>query len=221
MNFGETKMIILRSCIIPKSWTELTKLTDTSDPTMKTHIDDLTRDDLLEKISGKYETTDKGIEEIHLQPHIQAPPKKGKLPYEVYNMVQRGISPGLSKKEKLEMSIAPGIFVNFGVDKSLRKVLDNFAKAIRNSVTVWIPEGQKIDKNIFKLVNKIIENQIKNTLGKEEKGKFRIMIDFDLPLALDYAIKEEADDQIKQRLIENREKILNELYKNWGKATRR
>lgn len=214
-------MIILRSCIIPKSWSELTKLTEISDPTIKTHIDDLTRDNLLEKISGKYSTTDEGIKMIHLQPHTQDMPKKGKLPYETYNMVQQGISLGLSKKEKLEISFAPGIFVNYGLDKSLRKFLDNLAKSVRNSVTVWLPEGQKTDKDIWKLVNKIIANQIKNTLETEKKGKFRIMIDFDLPIALDYAIREENDEEIKKRLIDNRETILNSLYKNWGKTTKR
>ena len=213
---GETKILILRSCVKPKRWTELVKLTARSEPTMKVHLDDLYKMELLDKKNGKYQTTEKGINHLHLIPHFRERAPKGKISSEVLDMAHLGIMPGFSLKEKLEVYFAPGIFLE-SEKNELRQFYENIARAMRDSVTVWLPKDVKPDKDLNEAVNKIIASHIKLASSKVQKGKFRIMIDFDLPLALDYAIREDKNEYIKKRLIDNREKILEELYDNWMK----
>lgn len=219
-NISDTKLQILRACVNSRTWTEIIELTKLSKPTIKSHLDKLVNGGLLEKTLVGYQTTSKGIELFTDKPNRRSYATSGKIPIEVYNMINDAILPGLELKEKMTAFFALGVLKNLKEVRKTRLVLDDISKAIRDSVIVWLPKDLEIDRDSYKLVNKLIAKQIKSVQNFEEKGRLQIIIDFDLPLALDKIINKENDDSIKNKLIENKETILKTLYDKWDKITK-
>ncbi len=219
-NISNTKLQILRSCIKTKTWTDIIDLTELSKPTVKSHIDRLKKESLLKKISGGYQTTSKGIEELRLNPHRRAYAPSNKISSEVYQMINEAIFPGLTTKERMAGIFSAGMLRKFGIIKKVRTILDDLSKAIRDSVIIWLPHDSEFDKDTYKIVNQLISKQINNIKKFENKGKFQIIIDFDLPLAFDKIINDEKDPEIKNKLIDKRDEILNTLYKKWSRITK-
>lgn len=219
-SISSRKRQILRSCIRTKKWTEIQNLTGISKPTMKSHLDKLKQDSLLIKTKDGYQTTTKGIEQLRLEPHRRAYARPDRIPSEVFQMINEAIFPGFTLKERLEGIFAAGVFGKYGGIKKVRRILDDISKMVRDSVIVWLPKDSEFDKNSFKLVNQLISKQIKFIKNSETKGKFQIVIDFDLPLAVDSIIKDEKDPEVKKKLIDNRDVILKTLYNKWFRITK-
>ncbi len=219
-NFSNTKLQILRMCIKTKTWTDIIEQTGYSKPTIKSHIDKLMLESLLEKTDNGYRTTSKGIEQISLRPNRRDYASQEKIPSEVHEMISDAIFPGLTLTEKLSGMFAEGLFRNKGMIKKVRLYLDDLSKIMRDSVVVWLPPNIKFEKDAYKIVNQLISKQIKIVEKFEDKGRMTIIIDFDLPLAFDNVINNEEDHEIKQKLTENRDEILETLYKNWSKLTK-
>lgn len=217
---SHTKFRILRSCGKTKTWTDIIDLTGLSKPTVKSHIDRLMKESLLEKTDDGYKTTLEGNVQINLRPHKKPYASAEKIPSEVYQMISEAIFPGMKLKEKMKGIFAMGILKNLGEIKKVRLFLDNLSKAIRDSVIVWLPPDSEFDKSTYKIVNQLIGTQINAIKKLDNKGKFQIIIDFDLPLALDNVIKDEKDSEIKKKLIDNRDEILQTLYNKWLKITK-
>lgn len=219
-NISNTKLQILRMCIKTKTWTDIIEQTGYSKPTVKSHIDKLILELLLEKTDSGYKTTSNGIEQINLKPNRREYASQKKIPSEVYEMISDAIFPGLTLKERIEGIFAAGMFRNQGGIKKVRSYLDDLSKIMRDSVVVWLPPNIKFEKDAYKVVNQLISKQIKIVEKFEDKGRMTIIIDFDLPLAFDNVINNEEDQEVKQKLIENRDEILKTLYKNWSKLTK-
>lgn len=219
-NISTTKLQILRSCMKEKTWTEIINETELSKPTIKSHIDRLTEESLLKKTDRGYQTTDLGIEQLNLKPHRRSYAPAEKISSETYRMINDAIFPGLTIKEKMLGPFAAGILRNVGGIRKVRLFLDDLSKAMRDSVVIWLPQELNLDKSVYKIVNRLISEQINISISDKDKGKFKIIIDFDLPLALDNVILDEKDSEIQKKLIENREIILKTLYKNWNKISK-
>ena len=213
-NMGETKVLILRSCVEPKRWTDLVGLVKKSDPTMKAHLDDLFEMKLLEKNNRKYQTTKDGIKQLHLVPHFWSQDLK-KTTAEILDMASYGITPGFTLKEKLKVSLAPGIFIGNSRDKVLRSFYQDLVNAMHSSLVVWTPKGVKPDKELYKIIHKLISKQMELIPSTKQKRKFRITIDVDLPLGLDSAIREEKNEEVRNKIIDNKETILEKITGNW------
>lgn len=212
---GETKHQILEVCLTPKHWSELRDITKKSEPTLLVHVNDLIKMKYLNKNDDKktYQTSEHGVQFLELIPHVRPFPE-GKKTYELVKMVQKGIKLGsLSFKENIEIDLLGVPAVEF--DRKLRKVYDNVTHAIRDSVTVWLPSGMEPDKEMYREINRLIGLYTKK--HKEHSGKITMMIEFDLPTALDMTIRAEDDDEVRQRLEKDKEIIINRVYKNWWK----
>jgi len=217
-----TKLQILRLCVNTKTWTEIIELTGLSKPTIKSHLSKLVDQGFLDKIAMGYKTTSKGIEQSAFKLNRREYATSDKIPSEVHNMINEAILPGLTLKDRVRAIFAMGILRNLKEIKPVRLFLNDLSKAIRDSVVVWLPKdlSSELDNNSYKVVNQLIAKQIKSVQKFEEKGKLQIIIDFDLPLALDNVINDQKDEAIKKKLIENKEKILQTLYNNWARITK-
>jgi len=210
---GETKRQILELCLTPKHWSELKDITKKSEPTLLVHVNDLMQMKYLNKSEDEktYQTTENGVKFLELIPHVRPFPQ-GKLTYELVKLVQKGIKLGhLSLKENLEFLLLGVHGVEF--DKNLRKVYEDVIRAIRESVTLWLPAGLEPDKSMYKEVNRLVGIYTKS--HKEQSDKVTIVIEFDLPTALDKVIRMEEDEVVRKRIEQDRDIILNRIYKNW------
>jgi hypothetical protein len=88
-------------------------------------------------------------------------------------------------------------------------------EALRGSVMIWLPTKIDVDKELFFKINQVVDSVIDKKATISEDGKLRIMIDVDFPRALDLRIREEKNLKVKERLIQNREKIIKDVVKNW------
>lgn len=210
---GDTKIQILQSCIIPKHWSELVDITKKSEPTLLVHVNDLMKMRLLEKKEENrtYLTTEKGIEFLKLEPHVRTVQKGTDKTY--FRLIGRGIELGhLTLKEKLELQIL-GID-GMRLDRTLKRVYEDTVLAIRQAVTIWIPKGFSPDKETFEIINKMIGKYTKTQLDPKSE-KITMIIEFDLPTALDMVIRDEQDEKVKQRLEKDKDMIIRRIYKNW------
>jgi hypothetical protein len=210
---GETKRQILESCLTPKRWSELIDIIKKSEPTLLVHVNDLIKMKYLNKDDSEktYQTSENGVKFLELIPHVRSFPE-GKKTYEFVKMVQRGIKLGsFSLKENIEVQLLGTPAVEH--DKKLKTVYDNVIRAIRDSVTVWLPDGMEPDKDMYREVNRLIGIYTKK--HKENTGKVTMMIEFDLPTALDMAIRAEENQEVRERMEKDREIIINRIYKNW------
>lgn len=211
---GETKVQILQSCITPKHWSDLVGITKKAEPTLLVHVNDLIKMRLLEKNDENrtYSTTDKGLEFLKLEPYVRPSSQKG-IPLEIIKMVQRGIRLGqLTFKEEVLFSLLGVTGIEH--DKNLKPIYENVAHAMRDAITLWLPQGLEPDKVMYREVNRLIGLYTKKRQDYHD-GKVTIIIEFDLPTALDRIIREEKNDEIRNRLENDREQILKKIYKNW------
>lgn len=216
-NIRETKELILQSCQIPKNWAELLEITGKVSSTLSVHVTDLMEKGLLARNEGLYSTTQRGVETLRLVPYVRTIPE-GKTPKELVNMVHIGFKPTiLTLKENLKFEL--GGLIGIKHDRTLKKIYENVVKTITKSVTVWLPHGLVPDKAIYKEVNRLISIHTKRNPDAID-DKITILIEFDLKKALDMVIYEEQDPEIKNRLVENRERILKKIYKNWHKLVK-
>jgi hypothetical protein len=215
---GETKQIILESCLTPKNWAELLAITNKVSSTLSVHVADLIKTDLLDKDKNHfYSTTQKGIEILKLVPYVRSSPE-GKTPPELINMVHIGLRPTtFTLKEKLILEL--GGLIGVKHEKSLKRIYEDSVKAIEQAITLWLPKGLEPDKTMYKEVNRLIGLHTKKN-PKLMNDKLTILIEFDLPKALDNVIRDEDNEEIKNRLIENRDKILMKLHKHWHRLTK-
>lgn len=215
---GQTKIQILESCLTPKSWGELKSIIKKSEPTLLVHINDLNKMRLLEKNENdrKYLTTEHGIDFLKLQPHMKS--TLDKRPKEIRKMVQRGIKLGnLTLKEKFKFELFGLDAIRY--DKYLNKTYKNVAKAIQQSVTIWLPNGIIPDKKIYDAVTGLIALCSKS--NKEIiNDKMTITIEVDFKTAFDLILREEQDEEIKKRLMANRDKIIEQVTHNWYRITK-
>lgn len=213
---GDTKRIILESCLTPKHWSDLKEVTKKSEPTLLVHVNDLIQMRFISKNEEDktYQTTEQGVKFLALVPHVRPLPQAGKYPYELVKVIGKGIKLGhLSLKEHLEQEIL-GLQA-FSLDRNFKKYYEAVVYAIRNAVTLWTPEGIEPDKNMYKEVNKLIGLYTKK--HKEESSKITMVIEFDFATSLDMVIREEKDEIIKKRLEENRDLIIKQVHASWHK----
>ncbi|MCA9819884.1 MAG: hypothetical protein KC440_03775 [Nitrosarchaeum sp.] len=212
-NIGETKQLILKSCVTPKTWAELLETTGKVSSTLSVHVTNLIDDGFLERTTERlYITTEKGIELSRLVRYVKTTPE-GKLSPELINMVHIGLRPtNLSLKENLKLEL--GGLIGIKHDETLKKIYNNVAKTVQQSVTLWVPKGLEPDKSTHKAIHRLVKLYTKQNPQSLDK-KMTIVIEFDIPTALDEVIREEENDEVKTRLIENKEKLLKKLYKNW------
>jgi len=214
---SDTKIQILESCITAKSWSELREITKVSEPSLLSHVNELQEQTLLSKNSERhYQTTKKGLEMIDLIPYVRT--TSSKTPLELKNMVRIGLKPTvlpLEQRIKFELG---GIFA-IEHDKTLNKIYTALTKTIVNSVTLRLPQGLEPDKAMWQAVNRLVGVHTKKTHKNIKYGKLTMVIEFNLETALDMVIRDEQDEEIKNHLIENREKILTKLYKSYQSLT--
>lgn len=214
---SDTKIQILESCITPKSWSDLREITKISEPSLLNHVKELQEKELLTKNEDRqYLTTKKGLEMLDLVPYVRT--SSAKTPLELKNMVRIGLKPTnftLGQKIKLELG---GLFA-IQHDRTLGKIYADVTKTIQNAVTLRLPQGLEPDATMWKIVNRLIGVYTKKTRKNIKYGKLTMLIEFNLETALDKVIRDETDAEIKKHLIDNREKILNKLYKSWHSIT--
>ena len=216
-DLSNTKLLILESCITPKSWSELREIADVSEPSLLTHVNYLQENQLLSKNDDRhYITTKKGFSMIDLVPYVRT--SSAKMPMELKNMVRIGLKPTnltLGQKIKLEMG---GLFA-IEHDQTLAKIFSDLTKTVQSAVTLRLPAGLEPDSAMWKATNRLIGTHTKKTRNNIKHGKLTMLIEFNLETALDKVIREETDEEIKKHLIENRERILTKLYKAWHSIT--
>jgi len=186
--------------------------------TLSVHITDLIRDGLLERNDNReYVTSKQGNENLKLMPYVRISPE-GKTSKEFVRMIQIGLKPiPLTFKENLKFELGGMIGVTH--DKTLKKIYEDIAKTIQQSVTLWLPKDLEPDKAMYREVNRLIGLHIKQNSELINK-KLTILIEFDLNKALDFVIREETDEDVKERLKKNRQKILSKIYKQWKRLTK-
>jgi DNA-binding transcriptional ArsR family regulator len=210
---GDTKIQVLQSCITPKHWSEIVEIIKKSEPTLLVHINDLMKMRLLDKNeeTRTYLTTEKGVEFLKLEPHVRDV-QKGK-PKEYFRLINRGVQLGhLSLREKFLLQALGADTVN--LDKNLKKVYEDASRAMLQAVTVWLPHGFEPDKTTYRIINKLIGEYTK-TQSDPKLEKMTMIIEFDLPTAIDMIIRDEKDEKIKQRLEQEKDEIIKRIYKNW------
>jgi len=212
---GETKMQILQACITPKGWSELMDLTKKAQATLSVHVNTLEKEMGLlsyDKEKHSYTTTEKGVEFLELAPNRRPLPQNGK-PYEIKKIVGRGIELGeFSLKEKVLYQTLG--LVEVERNPKLNGVYVDVAKAIREAVTLWLPQGLEPDKTMYAEVNRLVGLHTKKNFDYKN-GKITMIIEYDLPTALEKVIREENNDEIRKHLEKNREIILRRVHRNW------
>src|SRR6185312_10633913 len=158
---SDTKVLILESCITPKSWSELREIANVSEPSLLTHVDSLQKSQLLIKNDERqYLTTKEGLKMIDLVPYVRT--VSAKTPLELKNMVRIGLKPTdftLGQKIKLELG---GIFA-IEHDVTLGKIFSDVTKTIQTGVTLRLPRGLEPDSAMWKAVNRLIGTYTKRT----------------------------------------------------------
>jgi len=211
-NLSETKISILSSCIIaPKSWSELSKITNVSDPTLTDHLKRLTSDKLLQRSpdDGLYYTTKEGLEKLK------------ELPFADYRniipakLMLAGVRKNLNNSDRLIRMFAE-LSARGLLGKEVESYYRTIADAVISSIGIQTHTEVKIDKRIYELVNELIGHVLKQG-GMVEKGKLTITISVDFPKELDMRIRDESDPNIKQQLISNRDMIIDRTVANWSR----
>lgn len=211
---GETKSTILESCITPKSWSELVKITGKTEPTLMVHLNDLQDKNLIAKTDqGFYETTDSGKTFVDLIPNIRPTGDERRVYLEAINVLILSLGKEYNLSEKLAAQV-PALVVRGYAKKDLGAFANAVGQALRKSVTLWLPTKMDIDPKLFEEINQFVAKMIKKKAVISE-GKIRIVIDVDFPKALDMRIREERDPKIKQTLIDNRDKIIRDVVAHW------
>jgi hypothetical protein len=213
---GETKVVILESCITPKSWTDLVKETGKTEPTLMVHLNDLQDKNLITKTEqGFYQTTDSGIEIVSLNPNMRAPPPANRVAIEAINIINSGLGKDYDLTEKLAAQF-PVLVLKGYAKKNLGAFVNAIAEAVRSSVIMWVPAKEvELDRKLFQEINHLVAKVMKKKAVIAE-GKVRIIIDVDFPKALDMRIRNEKDPDVKQTLIENRQRIIEDVVANWS-----
>lgn len=216
-HIGETKATILESCINPKSWTEIVKITGKTEPTIMVHLNDLKDEGLIVNQDGLYKTTDEGLEFLKLVPNFRPIGAKDRPFLEAVNVRALGIGKIKSNwKELVGDLVGPGLVARGYIDKDLGEYYKAIADALRISVAIWLPKKVEIDREMFKIVNDVVHQAIENKATLTPDGKVRIIIDVDFARALDMMIREENNVKAKELLIKNREKIIKGILANWN-----
>jgi hypothetical protein len=208
---GDTKLLILESCIRPKSWSELSKIINRSDPTLTDHLKRLTGDRLLARdhSSGLYSTTEQGINTLREVPSAYF---KNIVPA---NLMLAGIEKNLNSSDRLYRIFAE-LTTRGLLGKDAEAYYKAIAEAVISSVTIQTQSKANIDNKMFKLVNDLIGYLIKQG-GMIEKGKLTINISVDFPKELDIRTRNESNPKIKEQLIQNRDMIINRTVPNWNR----
>ncbi|MFY3741919.1 MAG: DNA-binding transcriptional ArsR family regulator [Candidatus Nitrosomirales archaeon] len=214
---GETKEVILESCINPKSWSELIQITSKSEPTLMVHLKDLQDLKLIGKREdGLYETTEDGLEILKLVPSVRPINSKDYPRVERWNTILFGLGKDLNLTEKIATWFPSLVARGYG-HKEYSAFAKAIAEALRSSVVLWSPAAVEIDFDIFRQINRIAGEIIENRKAVTAKGKVRLIIDVDFPRALDMRIREEKDPKIKAELLKNRDRIIDDVIKRWHK----
>ncbi|UVS69806.1 hypothetical protein [Nitrososphaera viennensis] len=211
---GETKATILESCVIPKSWSELVKITGKTEPTLMVHLNDLQGKELIAKTDqGFYETTEAGKQFVELVPNIRPVDDARKRHLEAINVLLMSLGKKYTLEEKLAAQV-PALVVRGYVKKDLGAFANAVGQALRSSVTLWLPTKMDIDPKLLEEIAELVAKMIKKKAVMSD-GKIRIVIEVDFPKALDMRIREEKDPKIKQTLIDNRDKIIKDVVDHW------
>ena len=215
-HIGETKAAILESCINPKTWSEIVKITGKTEPTIMVHLNDLKDDGLLENTKGMYQTTEEGLQFLKLVPNFRPVGSKDHPYTELLNVRAMGIGKVKSNwKELVGDFILPGLVARGIIDKDLGAYYKAISDALRMAVTIWLPKKVDIDEQKFKIVNDVVHQAIKNNATLTPDGKVRIIIEVDYAKALDMMIREEKNPKAKEMLIKNRERIISGILAHW------
>lgn len=211
---GETKSAILESCITPKSWSELVKATEKTEPTLMVHLNDLQDKELIAKTTeGTYQTTDAGIRIVNLTPSVRTPVPENKVSIEAINIISSGLGKKYDLTEKLAAQF-PVLVLKGYAKKNLGAFVNAIGQAVRSSVTMWVPAKVEIDKHLFEEINHLVAQMIKKNAVISD-GKVRIIIDVDFPKALDLRIRNEKEPDVRETLIQNRDRIIKDVVSNW------
>jgi hypothetical protein len=205
---GETKDFILESCISPKTWKELVKITRKSDPTLAVHLRELRRDELLQKQDDMYVTTDKGVSKLKSTGSRIA---RYVLPA---NLMLQGIIKDRSFKDRI-YRMFPELGARGLLGKSTKAYYDAIAEAVVSSVNILLPKTAEVDEKLFLKINEVIGEMMKKE-AFVEKGKFSLTVSVDFPAELDLRIRKETDPAIREQLIENRQMIIDQTMKSWS-----
>jgi hypothetical protein len=202
----ETKTTILESCIKPKAWKQLLEITGKSDPTLAVHLRELTNDELLVKQGGLYTTTDKGISKL------KAPSRM--INYVLpANLMLKGIVMNRNFKDRINR-LFPELGARGLLGKDTKAYFDAVADAVVSSVNVLLPKSVEVDERLFLKINEVVGELLKKEAGLT-KGKISITINVDFPSELDIRTRKEADPAIRQKLMENREMIIDRTIEHW------
>ena len=214
---GDTKVTILESCINPRSWSELVRITSKSEPTLMVHLNDLQNEQLIQKTSeGFYVTTDAGLTRIDLIPNTREVVPNHRVGIEAHNVLQAGLGRKYDVVERFAgiLPILDYLVLRGYAKKKMGAFVNAIGEAVRYSVTTWVPGKVEIDKYLSEEINHIVQKMI-NQKAVISDGKLRIIIDVDFPMALDRRIRTETDPEIKKALIENRDKIIKDVWSHW------
>ncbi len=183
------------------------------------HLNDLKGEGLIEKRDdGLYQTTEEGLERLKLIPNFRPIGPKDRPYLEPINIRALGIGKdNASWKELLGDFAGPAFVVRGYIDKDLGEYYKAIGEALRIAVTIWLPKRVEVDEKMFKIVNDVVHQAIKNKATETTDGKIRIMIEVDFAKALDMVIREENNVRAKEMLIKNREKIIKGILENWNK----
>ena len=214
---GDTKVTILESCINPRSWSELVRITSKTEPTLMVHLNDLREENLIQKNNdGSYVTTDAGLTRIEMIPNTRGPIPDHKFGIEAHNILQYGLGKKYDVVERFAafLPILDYLVLRGYAKKKLGAFVNAVGEAARYSVTTWVPGKVNIDIHLSEEINRIVQKMI-NQKAVISDGKLRIIIDVDFPKALDKRIRNETDPEIKKALIDNRDKIIKDVVSNW------
>jgi|GEM_PF-4965271 len=208
---SDTKLLILESCIRPKTWSQLSHIVERSDPTLTDHLKRLTSQRLLDHdgASGLYSTTEQGINKLRQVPSAYF---KTVVPAQ---LMLAGIKKNLNSRDRLER-----VFAELTVRGLLGKDAETFyrtvAEAVIDSVTIQTQAKVNVDEKMFKLANDLIGYVLKQG-GMIEKGKLSITISVDFPKELDIKIRKEVNPNVKERLIQDSDMIIDRTVQNWSR----
>ena len=209
-SISDTKLLILESCIRPRTWSELSRIVNLADPTLTDHLKRLTGDKFLvhDKASKLYTTTEDGINKLRETPSAYF---KNIVPA---NLMLAGVQKNLNSSDRLHRIFAE-LTVRGLFGKDAESYYRTIAQAVIDSVTIQTQTKVTIDEKMFKLVNDLVGYVLKQG-GMVEKGKISITISIDFPKELDIKTRSENKAKIREELIQNRDMIIDRTVSNWS-----
>jgi len=99
--------------------------------------------------------------------------------------------------------------------KRTKAYYDAITDAVVSSINILLPKSVEVDEKLILKINEVVGELMKRGAFME-KGKLTLTVSVDFPSELDMRTRKESDPVIRQKLVENRNMIIDSTTKNWG-----